>query len=72
MITEQLSEVSESLLAYLHLSPAEATVFVDQRSNNDALVVHVHDPAASRRVRSVSEWHGYPVSVVRNVNLYTN
>jgi hypothetical protein len=71
VITERLSEVSESLLAYLHLSPAEAAVFLDQRTSDDSLVVHIYDKEACRRVRSLNEWLGYPVSIIRDVNLRT-
>lgn len=69
MVTKQLRQVSESLLAYLNLSASEATVFIDQRSGADALVVHIFGPSASRRVKPVREWQGYPVSLVRDVNL---
>ena len=70
MTSDRLGEISESLLAHLRLSASEATVIVDQRTNVTALVVHIFGKAASRRVRTLSEWQGYPVSFIRDVNFY--
>ena len=72
MIKERIKEASESLLAYLHLSASQATVFIDQRAEAEALIVHIHDESASRRVRLVNEWRGYPVCLVRDATIYPN
>lgn len=71
MTKEWLRQISESLLAHLSLSASEAAVFVDQRTSEDALVVYIYDRAASRRVQSVTNWNGFPVSIVKNVDLHT-
>lgn len=69
MTTPAIEQISEGLLAHLHLTAKQAAVVVDDRASPAALVVYIYDKQASGRVGTVTEWRGHPVKLVKNVSV---
>jgi hypothetical protein len=69
MTQTAMAQISKRLLAHLHLTAKQAAVVVDERAPTIRLVVYIYDKQASARVRSLDEWCGYPVKVIKNVQV---
>ncbi len=67
MTRENIQQISQGLMAHLHLNASEAAVMFEDHDAIKRLVVIVYSETASRRVPEIINWYGYPVSVVRDV-----
>jgi len=62
---ENIRQVSEGLLAHLHLSHTQAAVMVDDPVQPRGLMVHIFDEQAAKNVRVVRTWKGLAVRYVK-------
>ncbi len=64
-----VEKTARGLLERMHLSPAQASVLLDQSSEPETLRVYIFDEHAAKRSFDVKQWRGYRVDIVRGAKV---